>query len=858
MTADFDKCIGRGAYGAVYSLKSAPNEAVKEIPTDHLPHRALTALEAELKLMPQVKHPNIVQYKAVMRTEKFVYIRMAKYKQSLSEFLLPNLRKGTKVPEEVIIKFAAQMGDALAYLHNPLKKTGPGLDPLPSIVHRDIKPANILMDNEGNFYLADFGMCRALSDSISASTYAGTPVYMAPEVIAHQKYDGKADMWSLGVVIYEMAVSRIPNFLNGQPDKVYTNMWRPPLADISDPRIQRLVSLLLVVNPQERSSAVDFLRSPDLIEYFKASSVSTDRSGSRLESQLQEALKEKETRIMHLTRENSHLKTEMDKLIYRISQIETAHGELQKKLEEKDKLIEQFCKTISQNGSGVSSSTESHRFRNTYIDALIDSNARLRNRAIEMSGPAASVLDFQLSAILLQSSAVDSPNESTTKPSLLGSVKGLVEDCNIASIRENFACAMACINEAGDGQALSLLLSGRAQDRYILSRERAQLIRVLAQREGDSLLKSGYSLEYINCLRGKPCADLLLQPDQWTSWFRYAEQGNAQMLEKHISQGGIRTRLLFVVGGMPVQDLTAMMIAASLNHTHAIVVLLEREKRLATKNGKTALMLASSVGNLDSVAILAQSELKMVDERKRTALLQSINIGKAEITRLLIKEARMPDKDSRTPLMVAVRLGHVDIVKILAPLEARKTTVQGYTALMVAAKWGTVECIPFLTCMLRKKTKKEHCTALHLAAQYGHLDAASLLLNEEHGMRTNTGRTALMYAAGNGFGSLVQLLLPVERRLQDNEGKTALIIATLSGNVEMVTLLANDESGHLDSKGSSALMYACYGQNYDCVCVLAPFEAHRFGEAIITNILPRFGDTSTAQQIREKIQEYMR
>lgn len=77
-----------------------------------------------------------------------------------------------------------------------------------SIIHRDLKPSNILIHN-GVYKLADFGFCKPIKNDVTA-TMLGSPIYMAPEVLRGLTYNSKADIWSLGAVLYELLIGKCP------------------------------------------------------------------------------------------------------------------------------------------------------------------------------------------------------------------------------------------------------------------------------------------------------------------------------------------------------------------------------------------------------------------------------------------------------------------------------------------------------------------------------------------------------------------------------------------------------------------------------------------------------------------------
>lgn len=101
--------------------------------------------------------------------------------------------------ERWIVVIIRELLVALSYLHKS------------NVIHRDIKAANILVQSTGNVILCDFGVSALLSTSYAKrTTFVGTPHYMAPEVLTSSAYDSKADIWSLGISLYEMATGAQP------------------------------------------------------------------------------------------------------------------------------------------------------------------------------------------------------------------------------------------------------------------------------------------------------------------------------------------------------------------------------------------------------------------------------------------------------------------------------------------------------------------------------------------------------------------------------------------------------------------------------------------------------------------------
>ena len=141
-----------------------------------------------------------------------------------------------------IREIARQLVDALRYLHNH------------RIMHRDMKPQNILVGKGGVIKLCDFGFARAMStNTMVLTSIKGTPLYMAPELVREQPYDHTADLWSLGCILFEIAVGS-PPFYTNNIFQLVNQIVKDPVkwpADM-DPLLKDFLQGLLTKNPRNR------------------------------------------------------------------------------------------------------------------------------------------------------------------------------------------------------------------------------------------------------------------------------------------------------------------------------------------------------------------------------------------------------------------------------------------------------------------------------------------------------------------------------------------------------------------------------------------------------------------------------
>jgi len=194
--------IGKGAYGSVHKGVHIPTGnvvALKIIDLD-TEDDDVGDIQREVALLSQLRDaPNVTQYYGCYMDGPRVWIVM-EYAQGGSVRTLMKACKDGIIEEKYVVVIIREVLLGLAHLHKS------------SIIHRDLKAANILITAEGKVMICDFGVSALLVTAASKrNTLVGTPHWMAPEVANAFAYDSKADIWSLGIMIFEMVKGSAPH-----------------------------------------------------------------------------------------------------------------------------------------------------------------------------------------------------------------------------------------------------------------------------------------------------------------------------------------------------------------------------------------------------------------------------------------------------------------------------------------------------------------------------------------------------------------------------------------------------------------------------------------------------------------------
>lgn len=286
--------LGSGSFATVYkgvkvpsSKEDTPTEpdvaAIKAITrtSEKLTKKVLENLEMEISILRTYKHPNIVCLHDVQKTERHFYL-MLEYCGGGDLQKLIRTRKAGRVSERLSRRLMKDLAAGLKFLWSQ------------ELIHRDIKPQNLLltgslpldekndpakmdvheeMRQQENFpssqfalKIADFGFARHLQTTSLAETLCGSPLYMAPEILQHHRYDAKADLWSVGTVLFEMIAGK-PPFNGANHIDLLRNIQRKAVRLPTDVRVSKecvnLLRILLNRNPLSRAGFKQFFEACD-------------------------------------------------------------------------------------------------------------------------------------------------------------------------------------------------------------------------------------------------------------------------------------------------------------------------------------------------------------------------------------------------------------------------------------------------------------------------------------------------------------------------------------------------------------------------------------------------------------------
>jgi len=284
----FPKQLGSGSFGRVYLVSHNDTKqlfALKVIDKRKLmvSYGKLDIIYNEINIHSKLSHENIIKLYNVHEDKENINIIM-EYAENGNLFeLISKEKNGLK--ESVAFSYFIQVVNAVYYLHNN------------NIIHRDIKPENILIGKDNKVKLCDFGWAKELTLE-NRSTFCGTVEYMAPEIVGSENYDYSVDIWSLGILLYELLYGHSP-FKASSTKNVILNIKTHELSlDDKNKKISSsckdLITKLLNSNPQKRLKIKDILEHPFVKKHSRkllfTKKLSSDNKDDQIKNKLQKQL----------------------------------------------------------------------------------------------------------------------------------------------------------------------------------------------------------------------------------------------------------------------------------------------------------------------------------------------------------------------------------------------------------------------------------------------------------------------------------------------------------------------------------------------------------------------------------------
>ncbi|SCO61353.1 serine/threonine protein kinase, putative [Plasmodium berghei] len=252
--------IGEGGFGVVTKMRflSFPQYyAIKKISKDHIiKSQAAGQAYLEAKYHSVLSHVNVIKMYGCMQDDNYIY-HVLEYCPKGSIYSISKNFKKRIIPEELAYKYFCNVVNGLYYLNQM------------GIFHRDIKMENVLVDHKDNAKLSDFGLSAMILGEKSHSSLCGTLVYFSPEIINGEGYDWRSDIWSLGILLYEMLVGDVP--FDGTKTQIVQSIYSCNLnfPNFINPLAINLIKKALVVDVNKRIKLSEIASDPWMQEMWK-------------------------------------------------------------------------------------------------------------------------------------------------------------------------------------------------------------------------------------------------------------------------------------------------------------------------------------------------------------------------------------------------------------------------------------------------------------------------------------------------------------------------------------------------------------------------------------------------------------
>ena len=316
------KLLGEGSYGKCFLVQGQSQSTpyvIKQIDIRHMNPVEKEETIKEAGILGSLDHPYIVKLKEAYISKKGKLCIVMDYADGGDLSSIIKTRHGERFPENQVLDWFVQLCLALKHIHDR------------KILHRDLKSQNIFLMKNGSIKLGDFGIAKILSQTMeNAKTMVGTPYYLSPELIDNKPYNFKSDIWSLGVLLYEMCALEPPfvsNSIHGLALKIVRGVYSPLPTEYSRD-LRTLLGFLLAIEPRDRPNIHQVLKMPIVL-----SRIQSLLSASKLKEEFSHT-------ILHnrpVTEERSSRKKKrmLEAVLQRRKELDTANESPEKRDDEK-------------------------------------------------------------------------------------------------------------------------------------------------------------------------------------------------------------------------------------------------------------------------------------------------------------------------------------------------------------------------------------------------------------------------------------------------------------------------------------------------------------------------------------------
>lgn len=873
-TAESLEMCGRGLFGKINRVRIQETEEVyacMEIDYSIISTEERIRLKREIEVLPHLVHKHVVRYlESVYDHEaKMSYLLMEHFTLGdLADVIRSYRKEHTRIEEDRIWRIFAQLLIAMEYCHSVRK---PNAIHVGSIVHRNIIPSNIFVGEGDLIKLGYFSLHQVLGSN-SLIRDAESPFYTAPEILQKLPYTEKADVWSLGCVVYELCTLRRPFIeLEGESlvDVIMRNNYEPITNEYSQ-ELRDTINLMLSIDPNARPSAADLLGRPKfgaigvhkamldaqssdidmLISDIKSKDLSLKKAAddiSELHSQVETLKKEAidarnissamELQLQSTTEALRRVEEENQKLANSYEEEIRTNNESQLKLKEQTEQIDSLASTLESLNSILVAHEEEIKELNMNLDDKVRNTSTLERKINSLL----TEKDAQQVAIDNLKCLLDS--KDTELRELRGESDALM--CQVSSLKEEKAKMFQEIEELST-QAVRVL-EQEAQI-TILSDKVAYLEEGIASGEREIYETKQYNDTLtldLNQTRQRLAAAesertrISEEYSALTVQYKVTLDEKAYLTDKLKSSESLmadqKAQLREWSALIPELNEKLHMISLKLNNkaqeceekSIEISKLTETVDALTTKlnhtlselhNIRTTNQVILQERNKFNTA-LEEAERQLELEKSKSVWRSHNNIQPKHLTNKYREHIQMPKliikcSPGDTPLMLAVTKNQ-SLEGLLTYAGAQDQ--YGRTALMRAAYHNNILAVRLLLATEGGMQDIDGNTALMFAVERENHICVSILAGTEAGRLTGVGSSALMRAAYNGSPQIVELLCSLEGGLATPEGLTALMLAALAEDAKSVSMLLKRECGMLLPDGTSALLMATSTGNMNVI-----------------------------------------